>query len=169
MFNKRMTPQGFYPPRPPAYNVEQRQIIMNDYITSQQMHAPPTSGSRNGRSVGTAGDKVFYQPAPGTRQGVIQRHNTKPPSPGVNVNHHPPGYEAFSSLVDVASRQPSLPVPSPLAMQAMPAEMKVSHSEEKRHLHGEGLGERFNRDSSHERYNYLYSGQLQLLLILVVY
>lgn len=136
LYNKRMVPQGFYPSRPTAFNVEQRQIIMNDFITSQQM--PSSSGSRNGR------EKMYYQS--GARQGVIQRHNTKPPSPG--VSHHPTGYEAFSSLVDVASRQPSLPVPAPMQMPM--AELKTM-PEEKRHLHGEGLGERFNRDSPHER------------------
>lgn len=118
---KRAAPpaQGFYPPRPPAYAVEQRQIIMNDYITSQQMHG---SGVRR-----TTDKGIYYQP----RQGVIQRHNTKPPSP----HHYPPGHEAFSSLVDVAVRQPSLPVPP----------------EDKRLLH-EGLGERFNRDTAPDRY-----------------
>ncbi|KAF6215833.1 hypothetical protein GE061_000168 [Apolygus lucorum] len=139
LFNKRMAPQGFYPPRVPAFNVEQRQIIMNDYITSREMPAPTSSSSRNGR------EKMYYPS--GARQGVIQRHNTKPPSPG--VSHHPPGYEAFSSLVDVASRQPSLPVPSPMTM-SMP-EVK-NMPEDKRHLHGEGLGERFNRDSPHDRF-----------------
>uniref|UniRef100_A0A1B6DW30 Nuclear receptor corepressor 1 n=1 Tax=Clastoptera arizonana TaxID=38151 RepID=A0A1B6DW30_9HEMI len=123
---KRAAPSapGFYPPRPPAYSLEQqRQLIMNDYITSQQM---PGVGVRR------TTDKVFYQQP---RQGVIQRHNTKPPSP----HHYPPGHEAFSSLVDVAVRQPSLPVPM------------ADHKEEKRLLH-EGLGERFNRDNPQERF-----------------
>lgn len=129
------TASGFYSPRPPAYSVEQRQIIMNDYITSQQMH---------GVGVRRTTDKssVFYQP----RQGVIQRHNTKPPSPHhyppghkpPSPHHYPPGHEAFSSLVDVAVRQPSLPVPM------------TDHKDDKRLLH-EGLGERFNRDNTQDR------------------
>lgn len=127
---------GFYPPRPPAYSVEQRQIIMNDYITSQQMHGP---GARRTTDKGA----LYYQP----RQGVIQRHNTKPPSPhhypaghkpASPHGHYPPGHEAFSSLVDVAVRQPSLPVPM------------AEHKEDKRLLH-EGLGERFNRDNPQDR------------------
>ncbi|XP_024086197.1 nuclear receptor corepressor 1 isoform X2 [Cimex lectularius] len=141
-FHKRLPSSAYYPTRPPAYNVEleQRQIIMNDYITSQQMHAPSSSsGSRNGR------EKLYYQ---SPRQGVIQRHNTKPPSPG--ASHYPPGHEAFSSLVDVAVRQPSLPVPPHSGIPPL-SDMKTMQ-EEKRHLH-EGLGERFNRESSHERYS----------------
>ncbi|KAG8281125.1 Gei-8p [Homalodisca vitripennis] len=125
--NKRPTPtaQGFYT-RPPAYAVEQRQIIMNDYITSQQMHG--TGARRTNEKTA-----LYYPP----RQGVIQRHNTKPPSP----HHYPPGHEAFSNLVDVAVRQPSLPVPVPLP----------EHKEDKRLLH-EGLGERFNRDNAQDRF-----------------
>ena len=71
--------------------------------------------------------------------GVIQRHNTgtnivspqlnKPTSP----HPFPPGHEALSSLVDVAVRQPSLPVPQ--------------HKDEKQRLIiQEGLGERFSRE-----------------------
>lgn len=102
--------QANYAPqyRQPAYTVEQqlssRQIIMNDYITSQQMlsrrgekqpqYYPPSSPHR-----------TPPPPQPQQqRQGVIQRH-VRPP-------HYPPGHEAFSSLVDVAVQQPSLPVPS---------------------------------------------------------
>ncbi|XP_054281476.1 uncharacterized protein LOC128999132 isoform X3 [Macrosteles quadrilineatus] len=135
---KRPTPtaQGFYSPRPPAYAVEQRQIIMNDYITSQQMHG---SAARRTNDKTT----LYYPP----RQGVIQRHNTKPPSPHhypaghkpPSPHHYPPGHEAFSSLVDVAVRQPSLPVPHP------------DHKEDKRLLH-EGLGERFNRENTQDRF-----------------
>lgn len=121
-----MSAQGFYPPRPPAYAVEQRQIIMNDYITSQQMHGTAT------RRTADKPGALYYQP----RQGVIQRHNTKPPSP----HQYLPGHEALSSLVDVAVRLPSLPVPD------------HKDSADKRLLH-EGLGERFNRDNAQERYS----------------
>lgn len=112
-YNKRQpTPQtGNYPTQyRPAYAVEQqlssRQIIMNDYITSQQMH-----GAR--RVEKTAQPQNYYPtgsphrtpPPQPQRQGVIQRH-TRPQS------HYPPGHEALSSLVDVAVQQPSLPVPA---------------------------------------------------------
>lgn len=74
---------------------------------------------------------MYYQ----SRQGVIQRHNTKPPSP----HHYPPGHEAFSSLVDVAVRQPSLPVPN------------TEHKDDNKRLLHEGLGERFNRETAQDR------------------
>lgn len=109
-YNKRA---AAYPPqqyRQPAYTVEQqlssRQIIMNDYITSQQMlgrrggekvHYPPPSSPH--RTPPPAPPPQQQQ----QRQGVIQRH-VRP--------HYPPGHEAFSSLVDVAVQQPSLPVPN---------------------------------------------------------
>lgn len=95
--------------RQPAYSVEQqlssRQIIMNDYITSQQM-----LGRRNEKpQYYPAGSPQHRTPPPVVpqqtqqRQGVIQRH-IRP--------HYPPGHEALSSLVDVAVQQPSLPVPN---------------------------------------------------------
>lgn len=175
---------------------QQRQIIMNDYITSQQMHGtrrvppgsnPPSSeksqqdspsprgisssphyySTANPPSVYLAADgrlprsspasavameqpqtPPHQTPPPPTRQGVIHstpRHNAvpsrppssgngnpKPPSPAASPHqrlhhltphpqhhshhypppgHPPPGHEAFSSLVDVAVQQPSLPVP----------------------------------------------------------
>lgn len=113
-YNKRQpAPQNTNYPgqyRPPAYTVEQqlssRQIIMNDYITSQQMHGarrvekPPQQ--QNYYPVGSPHRTPPPQPQ---RQGVIQRH-TRPQS------HYPPGHEALSSLVDVAVQQPSLPVPA---------------------------------------------------------
>lgn len=91
--------------RQPAYTVEQqlssRQIIMNDYITSQQMLS-----RRNEKPQYYTSSSPHRTPPPQQaqqRQGVIQRH-TRP--------HYPPGHEALSSLVDVAVQQPSLPVPS---------------------------------------------------------
>ncbi|XP_011702384.1 PREDICTED: nuclear receptor corepressor 1, partial [Wasmannia auropunctata] len=116
---------------PPSYSMEQqlssRQIIMNDYITSQQMHARARGSSSAGASVvaETTGKSepppppsstLYYTSTPPPsqthtqpRQGVIQRHNTQ------KQMHYPPppGLEAFSSLVDVAVQQPSLPVPHP--------------------------------------------------------
>ncbi|KAK4878659.1 hypothetical protein RN001_011165 [Aquatica leii] len=111
-YNKRPMPHNVPPQsanypsqyRQPAYSVEQqlssRQIIMNDYITSQQM-----LGRRNDKPQYYATSPHRTPPPQQTqqRQGVIQRH-TRP--------HYPPGHEALSSLVDVAVQQPNLPVPN---------------------------------------------------------
>ncbi|XP_063926302.1 nuclear receptor corepressor 1 isoform X4 [Zophobas morio] len=112
-FNKRGVPQnspqpGAYPQyRQQSFTVEQqlssRQIIMNDYITSQQM-----LGRRNEKAGYYPTSSPHRTPPPVSqqnqqRQGVIQRH-TRP--------YLPPGHEALSSLVDVAVQQPSLPVPN---------------------------------------------------------
>nr|XP_023022666.1 uncharacterized protein LOC111510921 [Leptinotarsa decemlineata] len=105
------TQQMQYPPQrygqQPAYTVEQqlssRQIIINDYITSQQM-----LGRRNEKPQYYPASSPHRTPPPQQgqqqRQGVIQRH-TRP-------QYLQPGHEALSSLVDVAVQQPSLPVPS---------------------------------------------------------
>lgn len=117
---------------PPSYSMEQqlssRQIIMNDYITSQQMHARARGSSNTGASVAAettgkseppppASSTLYYTSTPPPsqthtqpRQGVIQRHNTQKQ---MHYPPPPPGLEAFSSLVDVAVQQPSLPVPHP--------------------------------------------------------
>ena len=121
---------------PPSYTMEQqlssRQIIMNDYITSQQMHARSRSaGTSEGSGKNEAPSTLYYTstPPPQThtqpRQGVIQRHN---PQKQIHYPPPPPGLEAFSSLVDVAVQQPSLPVPHP---HGHPASGSSSH---------EGLG-----------------------------
>lgn len=121
---------------PPSYSMDpqlsSRQIIMNDYITSQQMHARSRGSSNTGTSVAaeTTGKSepppppsstLYYTSTPPPsqthththtqpRQGVIQRHNTQKQ---IHYPPPPPGLEAFSSLVDVAVQQPSLPVPHP--------------------------------------------------------
>lgn len=106
---------------PPSYTMEQqlssRQIIMNDYITSQQMHARSRTGATSeGSNKNEPPSTLYYTstPPPQThtqpRQGVIQRHNPQKP---IHYPPPPPGLEAFSSLVDVAVQQPSLPVPHP--------------------------------------------------------
>lgn len=112
-YNKRQpAPQNTTYPgqyRPPAYAVEQqlssRQIIMNDYITSQQMHGARRVEKPAQQNYYPTGSPHRTTPPQPQRQGVIQRH-TRPPS------HYPPGHEALSSLVDVAVQQPSLPVPA---------------------------------------------------------
>ncbi|KYM98298.1 Nuclear receptor corepressor 2 [Cyphomyrmex costatus] len=116
---------------PPSYSMEQqlssRQIIMNDYITSQQMHARARSSNTGGSVTAETTGKSEPPPPPSStlyytstpppsqthtqpRQGVIQRHN---PQKQMHYPPPPPGLEAFSSLVDVAVQQPSLPVPHP--------------------------------------------------------
>ena len=109
-----------YPARPPSYTMEQqlssRQIIMNDYITSQQMHARGRGTSTAEAPVKNEPPSTLYYagtPPPPThtqpRQGVIQRHNTQKPI----LYQQPGALDAFTSLVDVAAQQPSLPVPHP--------------------------------------------------------
>ncbi|EEB13721.1 hypothetical protein Phum_PHUM254210 [Pediculus humanus corporis] len=138
--------------QPTSYPIEQqlssRQIIMSDYITSQQMHGQrrvALSGNEKQDSPSPRGgvgisSPMYYNSPPGgmylpsrspvdsptpppLRQGVIQRHNTiptsqgqpRPPSGGNTAgkpHYPPPGHEAFSSLVEAAVQQPSLPVPS---------------------------------------------------------
>ncbi|XP_060534175.1 uncharacterized protein LOC132706710 [Cylas formicarius] len=110
---QQQQPQPQYQYRQPSAYEQQmtsqmsstRQIIINDYITSQQM-------------LGRRPEKPQYYPVHRTppppqqqqqqgqqqRQGVIQRH-TRP-------QYLPPGHEALSSLVDVAVQQPNLPVPN---------------------------------------------------------
>uniref|UniRef100_A0A8D8UCU2 Nuclear receptor corepressor 1 n=1 Tax=Cacopsylla melanoneura TaxID=428564 RepID=A0A8D8UCU2_9HEMI len=143
----------FYPPRAPSSSNEQQQILMNDYITAKHMTGVSPTPPRGPRDKGTppaqappnvspggansAAAAMFYQP---TRQGVIQRHNTsKPPSPHFPP---PPGHEAFSSLVETAVRQPSLPVPGgPSDHHKDRLQSALAHHE--------GLGQRFN---NHDRY-----------------
>lgn len=113
LYNKRQpAPQNAsYPAQyRPSYAVEQqlssRQIIMNDYITSQQMHGPRrVEKPPQTQNYYPTGSPHRTPPPQPQRQGVIQRH-TRPQS------HYPPGHEALSSLVDVAVQQPSLPVPA---------------------------------------------------------
>lgn len=97
--------QPQYQPRQPHFS-EQQQIIMNDYITSQQMHSNVTAQFPRAQKPPPVTSPMYYQQ---TRQGVIQRHNTAPKA--TSPQSYPPGHEALGSLVDLAIRQPSLPVP----------------------------------------------------------
>lgn len=103
-YYQKRNPQPQYQSRQPHYS-EQRQIIMNDYITSQQMHSNVAAQFPRVQKPPVT-SPMYYQP---TRQGVIQRHNTAPKA--TSPQTYPPGHEALGSLVDVAIRQPSLPVP----------------------------------------------------------
>lgn len=146
-----MSSSPFYPPRAPGFAVtdpqlmmkDQQQILMNDYLTSKMLTVASTVSRRSEKpspspiTSSSAAAAMFYPPA---RQGVIQRHNTsKPPSPHFPP---PPGHEAFSSLVETAVRQPSLPVPD---HKSSAAEI---HDKRMQSLH-EGLNQRFN---NHDRY-----------------
>lgn len=103
-YYQKRNPQPQYQSRQPHYS-EQRQIIMDDYITSQQMHSNVAAQFPRSQKPPVT-SPIYYQP---TRQGVIQRHNTAPKV--TSPQSYPPGHEALGSLVDVAIRQPSLPVP----------------------------------------------------------
>lgn len=104
-YYQKRNPQPQYQSRQPHFS-EQRQIIMNDYITSQQMHSNVAAQFPRAPKPPPVTSPMYYQPA---RQGVIQRHNTAPKV--TSPQSYPPGHEALGSLVDVAIRQPSLPVP----------------------------------------------------------
>lgn len=93
---------------------------------------------------------MYYQ----FKTGVIKRHNTNPNSAAINKpaspHPYPPGHDALNSLVDVAVKQPSLPVPLSLSTSSSVAQ----HKEEKQRLIiQEGLGDRFSRETMpQERY-----------------
>lgn len=82
--------------------------------------------------------------------GVIQRHNTNTGGATINksVSPHPypaPGHEALNSLVDVAVRQPSLPVP--LSHSGSTPNISQHKDDKQRLIIQEGLGDRFGRDA----------------------
>ncbi|CAB3362406.1 Hypothetical predicted protein [Cloeon dipterum] len=101
---------------------DQSDIIMSDFITSQQMHGRPAEAPMH----------HYYPiyPAGGAqlvpnqqRQGVIQRGAAKPmpqqqrppprssSPPPMKKSAYPQGHEALNNLVDIALQQGSLPVP----------------------------------------------------------
>lgn len=81
--------------------------------------------------------------------GVIHRHNTNSSTPqnskSTSPHPYPPGHEALSSLVDVAVKQPSLPVP--LSHASSSPSLNQQHKEEKRIIIQEGLGDGFGKES----------------------
>lgn len=85
--------------------------------------------------------------------GVIHRHNTNSSTPQNSKStsphpSYPPGheaYEALSSLVDVAVKQPSLPVP--LSHATSSPNLNQQHKEEKRLILQEGVGDCFGKES----------------------
>nr|QIQ19420.1 TATA box binding protein [Cydia pomonella] len=119
MYNKRKSPGGAYypgaqnaqrPQSPQSFSpnaafgrysgMDQRQIIMADFITSKQM----PGGARRERE----------RPASPYSQPSVIRHSyhVHPPPP--------PGHEAFTSLVDAAVSASALPVPRGQAPDAKP-------------------------------------------------
>lgn len=66
----------------------------------------------------------------------------KPTSP----HPYPPGHEALGSLVDVASKLPSLPIPR--THTSSPSNVVSQHKDDKpRLIIQEGLGDRFSRET----------------------
>jgi len=97
---------------------DQSDIIMSDFLTSQQMQGRPSAEPMHHfYPMYTAGGAQLLPNQ--QRQGVIQRGAAKPmpqrppprSSPPIKKSIYPPGHEALNSLVDIASQQPSLPVP----------------------------------------------------------
>lgn len=125
-----------YQSRQPHFS-EQRQIIMNDYITSQQMHSNVTAQFPRAQKPPVT-SSMYYQP---TRQGVIQRHNTAPKV--TSPQSYPPGHEALGSLVDVAIRQPSLPVPL--------THTDDRHREQERFVRGSPVSKLYREQQRHEQ------------------
>ncbi|KAL1502524.1 hypothetical protein ABEB36_007656 [Hypothenemus hampei] len=106
--NMAQQPQYQYAPQRTPYDQQissQRQLIFDDYMTSQQMQSrrqekPPYYQANSSH-------RTPPPPQPNQqRQGVIQRH-TRP-----QYHPTPPGHEALSTLVELSVQQPSLPVPN---------------------------------------------------------
>ncbi|XP_059487311.1 nuclear receptor corepressor 2 isoform X2 [Neocloeon triangulifer] len=97
---------------------DQSDIILSDFITSQQMHGrAPEPPMHHYYPMYTPGGAQLVPNQ--QRQGVIQRGAAKPlpqrppprSSPPIKKSVYPPGHEALNSLVDIASQQPRLPEP----------------------------------------------------------
>ncbi|KAJ2942755.1 hypothetical protein O0L34_g14943 [Tuta absoluta] len=114
---------GGYTGRP--YAVDNRQIIMTDYITSQQMHtaarrqperdprAQPERQDRlerpeQQRQTDRSSSPQYSASARREPVSVITRHASSHVYPHPQM---PPGHESFISLVDVAASATALPVP----------------------------------------------------------
>ncbi|XP_061382083.1 uncharacterized protein LOC116777108 isoform X2 [Danaus plexippus] len=108
------------------YGHERRQIMLTDFITSQQMHGGARRSeqphAQHGQHAQHAQHGQLVHRRDRDSVSVIQRHTH-------TYSHPPPGHEAFTSLVNAASAAPALPVPR----REEPASPPVHHQPHLQH------------------------------------
>ncbi|XP_049879385.1 titin isoform X3 [Pectinophora gossypiella] len=152
-----------------AYALDSRQIIMTDYITSQQMHGaarrerPERPASPQYRRDAPHQPHPHQQPHPPHPThaphpppvSVIQRHTPHVYQHPHPHPHPPPGHEAFTSLVDVASAATALPVPRTEPKQDNKLPSHHQHQQHNQHPHHQDirLQDRMARDMAMQKYH----------------